>query len=274
MPAVRQSAILAELIGTAVMIFVGLSAIALNFGRGSPMLAWVPDAHLRLLFTACCFAGGGTAVVYSHLGVRSGGHLNPATTWAFWLMGKIPSLDALGYVLAQVIGALMGAGLVRALWGSLAISTRLGLTQPATGISVPMAFGLEMAMTAVMLAVVLMMVGFPRVARYTGLGVGGVMVALVYWGAPYTGTSVNPARSLAPAVWMKVFQYLGLYITAPICGATLSAVAVRSLASPRHYLDSCGKLFHPSQSACHLCRLRGSHASENRPDNGQSRGML
>src|SRR4051812_42761142 len=107
---------LCELGGTAIMVFVGLSAIAVDFGDGSPMLRWVPSPHARLLMTAFFFSGGGTAVVYSYLGKRSGGHLNPAVTFAFWLLRKLPAADALAYAIAQSLGAIIGAELVKKLW--------------------------------------------------------------------------------------------------------------------------------------------------------------
>jgi len=91
-----------EFFGTACMIFVGLSAIALNFGTEAPTEFLFPSSRLRLLLTAFLFSTGGTAVVYSYLGKRSGGHLNPAVSFAFWLNKKVSTEDAIFYVLAQV----------------------------------------------------------------------------------------------------------------------------------------------------------------------------
>ena len=83
----------AEFFGTAIMLFIGLSAVSLNFGESSPMLSLIPPFRLRLLLTGLIFAGGGTAVVYSPLGQLSGGHINPAVTLAFFVQKKLSLLQ-------------------------------------------------------------------------------------------------------------------------------------------------------------------------------------
>ena len=100
---------LAEFAGTGLMLFIGLSAIVVNFGEGSPIVDKVPNEHLRRLLTGIIFAGGATIVIYSPLGKRSGGHINPAVTLAFFLLRKIGPRDAVAYVVAQVAGALVAA---------------------------------------------------------------------------------------------------------------------------------------------------------------------
>ena len=80
---------LSELFGTAIMMMVGIGAIVLMWGDGSPVQALGIPVWLRRLLTGILFAGGGTLVVLSPLGQRSGGHLNPAITWAFWRKGQV-----------------------------------------------------------------------------------------------------------------------------------------------------------------------------------------
>jgi aquaporin Z len=121
---------LAELLGTAILLVVGLSAVSLDFGSSSPVRTAVPSATLRRLITGTVFAGGGAAVVYSILGRISGGHLNPAVTLAFLRLGKIKPRLATGYVVAQAGGAILGAVAVRLLWGDLARSVDDGATVP------------------------------------------------------------------------------------------------------------------------------------------------
>src|SRR5690348_5241388 len=83
--------------GTAIMLFIGVSAVAFMWAPASPVPV-VPNPVLRRLLTGILFAGGATAVVYSPLGQISGAHINPAVTFAFWRLGKVPSRDAVMYV--------------------------------------------------------------------------------------------------------------------------------------------------------------------------------
>src|SRR5215471_16371494 len=121
---------LAEFAGTALLLVIGLSAVVVDFAAGSPMVRWVPDESARRLLTGIVFAGGATAIVYSPLGKRSGGHINPAVTGAFLRLGKIGTRSAAWYWAAQFAGALAGAFVVRAIWGRLAVQVDVGTTVP------------------------------------------------------------------------------------------------------------------------------------------------
>jgi len=79
---------LAEFIGTALLLLIGLSAVVINFATGSPVPGWIPNEDVRRLVTGIVLAGGATAIVSSPLGRRSGGHINPAVTRAFLRLGK------------------------------------------------------------------------------------------------------------------------------------------------------------------------------------------
>ncbi|MGL4621061.1 MAG: aquaporin, partial [Chroococcidiopsis sp.] len=79
----------AELLGTAFNVFVGLSAVVFNMGKGSPMEHLIPNHSLRLLLTGLCFAGSGSLVAISPLGKLSGAHINPSVSLAFWIQGKM-----------------------------------------------------------------------------------------------------------------------------------------------------------------------------------------
>lgn len=137
-----------------------LSAIALVLGSGSPFdgaARWV-----RLLVTGALVASVIAVVSASPLGRLSGAHLNPAVTVAFGVLGMVPRRDLLGYVVAQLAGALAGAAAFRVAWGSVAASVEGGVTHPS--IAVAGAIGLEAAMTAALLAVILRV----RLARTVG----------------------------------------------------------------------------------------------------------
>src|SRR5450755_4954052 len=94
----------AELLGTAFLVFVGLSAVTFDFSAGSPLATVLPDASIRRLITGLLFAGSGALVAISPLGKLSGGHINPAVSLAFWMQGKMHHFDLGGYILGQMLG--------------------------------------------------------------------------------------------------------------------------------------------------------------------------
>ena len=112
-PSMRQQlpAYLSEFAGTAIMMAIGVGAIALFWAPGSP-LPRIEIERLRLLATGLVFAGGATLVVYSPLGQISGAHLNPAVTCAFWRLRRIGGRDAAVYAIAQTLGAIAGVAAV------------------------------------------------------------------------------------------------------------------------------------------------------------------
>jgi aquaporin Z len=215
--------------------------VFLDFGPSSPVRTGVPSTSLRLLITGLLFAGAGSLVAVSPLGRHSGAHLNPAVTIAFWTQGKVHPHDLAGYVVAQVAGAFAACGCLRAAWGHTARALELGATQPGHGFTGLDAAGLEVLMTAALVLVIFFMTSSARSARWTPLAVWLLVTVLVWQGAPYTGTSLNPARSLAPAVLAPALADLWVYLVAPVVGALLAA-AVFTLFRDRRTLTA--KLFH------------------------------
>ena len=203
----------AEFAGTALLLLVGLSAVCVNFSTQSPVVTALPDSNVRRLITGIIFAGTGTAIVYSPLGKRSGGHINPAVTLAFLRLGKITPKSAAIYITVQIAGALTGAALVLAIWRGWATSVRLGATIPHDG----------------------------------GAAAAGTLVAfLVFVEAPVSGTSLNPARTLGPALVGSTLTDLWIYLLAPPLGALAAALVYRHQRSS----VACGKLFHSSTVHC------------------------
>jgi aquaporin Z len=233
-----------ELAGTAILLLGGLSAVCLDFGAHSPVASIVPSHYWRLLITGLLFATTGSLVTISPLGRRSGAHLNPAVTLAFWLRHHVHPHDLAGYIVAQCVGALIGTALVRLLWGATATSVSLGVTQPGRGLSAGEAAAVETLMTAILIGTILGMVSSKRTARWTPLVLVPVIATLVWQGAPYTGTSLNPARSLAPALELPNLHDIWVYLLGPSLGAVL-AVAVFELIPSVDTLTA--KLFHDSR---------------------------
>ncbi len=109
---------LSELIGTAILLLVGLSLVILMFGTGTPMARWIPSEELRRPITGFLFGTVGASIALSPVGKVSGAHINPAVTLAFRVLGKIDLPTALGYMVAQLIGAVLGS-LPLLLWGAM-----------------------------------------------------------------------------------------------------------------------------------------------------------
>jgi aquaporin Z len=229
-----------EFLGTMILVLGGLSAVVLDFGDGSPIASALPSRSMRLLLTGLLFAGCGSLVAISPLGRRSGAHLNPAVTLAFWCQRHLKAGDATGYAVAQSLGALAGAGTLRLIWGFRAASVGFGVTTPEQGLGTVPAVGVEAAMTAVLVLTIFGFVSSPRTARWTPLAVWVVVAILVWQGAPLTGTSLNPARSLGPAAVGDHWSDYFVYVAGPLAGA-LGAVALWLLV-PRTTLTA--KLFH------------------------------
>ncbi|HEX3824927.1 MAG TPA: aquaporin [Mycobacteriales bacterium] len=212
-----------ELIGTALLLFGGLSAICLDFGPHAAIAAHVPSHSTRLLITGLLFAAAGSLVAISPLGRRSGAHLNPAVTLAFWLRGNVHRHDLLGYTASQIAGAVLGTLAVEGLWGHTARVLSFGATVPGHGLDNVQAAGVETLMTAALVLAILLMTSRAGTAPWTPLVVWIVVAALVWQGAAYTGTSLNPARSFGPAILGHRLAVYWIYVAGPLAGAALAA---------------------------------------------------
>jgi aquaporin Z len=238
-------AYLSEFAGTGIMLFIGVSAVAFMWGPGSPVPIIHNDA-LRRLVTGSLFAGGATLVVYSPLGQRSGAHVNPAVTLAFWRIGKVPTPDALAYVVAQVLGAIAGAFLAGRAFHGLVADVQYAATLPGETYGTTWALVGETVITFLLVFTIFLCVNKPRIASRTGLIAGALVAVLVMIEAPVSGTSLNPARSLAPAILVPNYTSLWVYFVGPALGAL---IAVRTYQGGRSS-TVCAKLFHTAKYPC------------------------
>ena len=256
----KLSLYLCELAGTALMLFWGVTAVALMWGAGSPVPP-ITNLAVRRLVTGVLFAGGATAVVYSPLGQRSGAHINPAITLAFWHLGKIPTADAAAYVVAQFLGAIIGVAAAAAAWGDLVRSVQYAVTTPGEGLQWIGAFLAEAISTFLLAFTIFICINKPRIAPRTGLLAGSLVALLVMIEAPVSGTSLNPARSFAPALFVPIVRDQWIYFIAPALGAVIAAIVVRD-----RWGDStvCAKLYHTAKYPCPFatCGYRLVHAGE------------
>jgi aquaporin Z len=238
----------AEAAGTALLVLCGLSAVALDLGAGSPVADVVPSTSVRLLFTGLLVGATVALIAVSPVGRLSGGHLNPAVTLAFGVLGRVSWHDLAGYLVAQFTGALVGALAFHLLWGSVAVSVRGGVTHPR--VATPEALALEAGMTALLVATIFLFVSRERLARWTPLAVWPLLAVMIWKLSPYTGTSLNPARSEGPAVAFTDLPDLWIYFVGPLVGALGVALLWRSTRPSMH--PKTAKLFHDRRYACSL----------------------
>lgn len=216
----------AELIGTALLVLVGVGVAVLAPGAGA-------------LGIALAFGLVLTVLAYT-IGPISGCHVNPAVTLGMALAGRIPPRRAVFYVLAQIVGAVLGAALVLAVANS-----RPSYSQAANGLGTngwgshsPGGYGftaaaiVEIVLTAVLVLTVLQVTADDYTAQIAGLPIGLALLVAHLVAVPIDGTSVNPARSIGPALLHggAALTQLWLFILAPLLGAVLAVAAHKALA--------------------------------------------
>ncbi len=226
-------------------------------------------ARLRSAFARRCLIGlamGLTAValIYSPPGQRSGAHMNPAFTLAFWALGRVGGWDALFYVLAQFAGGWVGVVAAAAMLRPRVAHQAIGYAATLPGRWGRGAAWIGEAMiAAVLMAVVLVMINRADAAPYTGLAAGALVAAFIALEAPFSGMSLNPARTLASALPARAFKGLWIYFTAPPLGMLAGAAFyLAALGSDEVY---CAKLNHAGHSRCIFHCRHGDMRGIDRP---------
>jgi aquaporin Z len=233
---------LSELIGTALLVLVGLSLVIFMFGTGTPMARLIPSESLRRLITGFLFGTTGATIALSPVGKVSGAHINPAVTLAFRLMGKLDLRTTLGYIMAQLTGAVLGS-LPLFLWGTMGISVAFGATLPGPGYPFSTVFLGEVITTFAMLVLLAVFLGFRKIRPFTPAIFPPLYSIMVWAESPISGTSTNPARSLGPAVISGQWEGWWIYWIGPMAGMLLAVLACSFLAkrievAKLYYFDS------------------------------------
>ncbi len=219
----------AELVGTAVLVLVGLSLVILMFGEGSPIPGVLASEGWRRLITGFLFGTTGALIALSPVGERSGAHINPIVTLAFRLMGKIDLRTSLGYVVAQLAGAILGS-LPLLAWGAMGRSVAFGATVPGEGYSVGGVLLGEVITTFAMVTLLCVFLGFRRIRPFTPAIFPVLYAVMVYAESPISGTSTNPARSLGPAIISGRWEGWWIYWIGPVVGSVAACIACSALA--------------------------------------------
>jgi aquaporin Z len=195
---------LAECVGTFVLVFAGTGAIVVNDTFGSV-------SHVGIALT---FGLVVTAMIYA-IGDVSGAHINPAVTVGFWVSGRFARQSVVPYVMAQIAGALLASGVLR-----LAFIEHANLGATLQAGSWPQSFLFEFLLTAILMFVILRVAcGSKETGIMAGVAIGATVGLEATFAGPVCGASMNPARSIAPALISGTFQHLWIYVVATVAGA-------------------------------------------------------
>lgn len=209
---------IAEAVGTFILVFAGTGAV---------MVDKISDGAVTHLGISFVFGAIVAALIYT-LGHISGAHFNPAVTLAFCTSGFFPSRRVLPYILAQCLGSIAASGTLMLALGNVA---NLGATLPRQD-NWLQAFVLEIILTFILMLVILGS-GLDRRSPvgFAGLSIGLTVGLEAAFMGPITGASMNPVRSLAPAVVGGIWQHQWLYWVAPIVGAQIAVLVYRQLSN-------------------------------------------
>ena len=225
----------AEFIGTFSLVFAGTGAIVIDETTGGAV------THVGVALTFGLIV---LAMIYT-VGDISGAHLNPAVSLGFFAARRFPLCQAIPYIASQCGGALAASGMLRLLFPQ---NEMLGTTVPAG--SAIQSFVLELILTATLMFVILSVsTGAAEKGITAGIVVGAVIGLEAMFAGPICGASMNPARSLGPAVVSGHFTYLWIYLLAPVIGAFIGVLGCLCV---RESGGCSGRGSHPTKDACAL----------------------
>lgn len=206
----------------------------------SPVRQAIGPAVLRRVVQGVVMGLVIVSIAYSPWGKRSGAHINPAVTFAFWRLGSISLVDALWYVMAQVSGAIAAGQLMILVLGRFYThpSVRYAMTKPMPQrLGETVAFGAEFVISFLMMLLLLWALQNKKVRNKTGWLIGGLIALYIVIESPYSGMSLNPARTLGTAVAADDYQGVWLYWVAPPAAMWLAAILFRYFAHRKNQMD-------------------------------------
>jgi aquaporin Z len=205
--------LVAELIGTFALVFVGTGAIVVNDVSGGAITHLGVSLAFGMVVGTMIFAVGDV----------SGAHFNPAVTVAFWAARRFPGSRIAPFVGAQLAGALLASGCLRVLFSS---HGNLGSTLPTGGVGESLV--LEVVLTFFLMFVVLSVTTGAKERGITAaIAIGGTVAMCALLGGPISGASMNPARSLGPAIVSGELSSIWIYVLAPVVGAGVAVIGCR-----------------------------------------------
>jgi aquaporin Z len=209
----------------------------------------IEDPLLRRALGGVAMGLTAVAIICSAWGKRSGAHLNPSITLAYFLLGKIEPWDAAFYAVAQFLGGAAGVGMAELVIGFPLRHSAVNYAVTLPGEHGPMvAFWAEMLISLTLMITVLVVSNHRRLSRWTPFFAGALVATFITWESPFSGMSMNPARTFGSAVAAQEWTALWLYFTAPPLGMLLAAL-LYSLRIGAHRVF-CAKLHHNNDQRC------------------------
>ena len=224
---------IAEFVGTFVLVFAACGTAVIVGQKTTQSGA----STVGYLITALAFGLVIVAMAYS-IGNVSGCHINPAVSLGVLITGGMDFTDFIGYIIAQFAGATAGAAVLKGILGTK--SDTLGSNALYEG-SVPKSFIIEAILTCIFVIAILGVTSKPDFGSAAGLVIGGALTLVHLLGIPFTGTSVNPARSFGPAILSGSTEGLWVFIVAPLVGAAIAAVFYILVLKPARKKAPAGK---------------------------------
>lgn len=226
---VRWRLYFAEFLGTALLLLIGLSIVIIMFGDGSPAIQLIPNHKVRQLITGFLFGSVGGLIAISPIGKVSGAHINPAVTIGFKLMGKLDLRTALGYIISQIAGAIVGC-LPLLFWGKLGKSVQYAATLPGIGFDTFTVVSGEVLTTCALIVGLSVFIAYRKIRKFTPLMIPFLYAILVPLEADISGTSTNPARTIGPAIISGQWEGWWIYWVGPLIGMLIGIIACSFLA--------------------------------------------
>ena len=223
--------------------------VALLEYPGSPIHALLPHPTVRRVLIGIAMGVTAISIIYSPIGQRSGAHFNPSVTLTFWRLGKIETWDAVFYILCQFLGGTVGVVLSASLLGMIIAHPTVGYAVTVPGQEgVWVAFTMELLISFLLMSMVLRVSNTQQIERFTGVFAGMLVATFISIEAPYSGMSMNPARTFASAFPAQLWTAWWIYFTAPPLGMLLAA----ELYLRQHSVHQvfCAKLHHHNDKQC------------------------
>lgn len=227
----------------------------------SPVHQATASGFLRRLLMGLSMGSTAIAIIYSPWGKQSGAHINPSVTFTFLRLGKIKFWDALFYIAAQFIGAVLGVFLVARFLGRELADPAVRYVVTLPGPHGPwVALLAEFVIAFGLMSAVLHFSNHHRLGSYTGLFAGLLVATYITLEAPFSGMSMNPARTFGSAFPPMIWDGLWIYLTAPPLG--MLAAAEFYLWRKGRMAVKCCKLHHDSEKRCIFCGANGGFVYE------------